>query len=43
VIAHVAGFPLEEIVSSLSGAGAGLLLARAWLARQLSRGRNPSG
>jgi len=40
VIAHVAGFPLEEILPSLSGAGAGLLMARAWLGHHLRRRRS---
>ena len=41
MIAHVAGVPLEEILPSLGGAGAGLVLARAWLAAHLRRGREP--
>jgi hypothetical protein len=41
VIAHVAGFPVEEIVPALSGAGLGLLLARAWVALHLRRPRQP--
>jgi len=36
-LAHVAGLPLEELLPSLAGAGAGLLAARAWLAVQLRR------
>jgi hypothetical protein len=36
--AHVGGMPLEELLPSLAGAGAGLLVARAWLAVRL-RGR----
>ena len=31
MIAHVSGVPLEEILPLVSGAGVGLLLARAWL------------
>ena len=31
MIAHVGGVPVEEILPSLTGAGAGLMLARAWL------------
>jgi hypothetical protein len=52
VIAHVGGVPLEEILPSVTGAGAGLLLARAWLMLHLrqreprtgptSRGSQPS-
>jgi hypothetical protein len=44
VIAHVGGVPLEEILPSLTGAGAGLLLARAWLmARWRQRRRGEPG
>ena len=39
MIAHVGGMPLEEILPSLTGAGAGLLVARAWLRMRL-RHRN---
>ncbi len=31
MIAHVAGFPAEEIASSVAGAGVGLIAARAWI------------
>jgi hypothetical protein len=41
VIAHVGGVPLEEILLSVTGAGAGLLLARAWLMMHLRRRREP--
>ena len=41
VIAHVGGVPLEEILASVTGAGAGLLLARAWLMLRLRRRREP--
>ena len=41
VIAHVGGVPLEELLPSLAGAGAGLLVARAWLALHLRRRREP--
>jgi hypothetical protein len=37
VIAHVGGVPLEEILPSIAGAGAGLLLTRAWLMLHLRR------
>ncbi|MGH2955945.1 MAG: hypothetical protein ACRDL6_03000 [Solirubrobacterales bacterium] len=40
MIAHVAGFPLEETLTSLSGAGAALLMARVWLSQQLKRHRS---
>jgi hypothetical protein len=39
VIAHVSVIPVEELLPSLSGAGAGLLLARAWVALRLRRRR----
>jgi hypothetical protein len=32
IIAHVAGVPVEELLPSLAGAGAGLVLVRAWIA-----------
>lgn len=35
VIAHVGGVPLEEILPSVIGAGASLLLARAWIIQRL--------
>ncbi len=41
MIAHVGGVPLEEIVPSATGAGAGLLLARVWIALRLRRRREP--
>lgn len=41
MIAHVGGVPLEEIAPSLTGAGAGLLLARTWLMARLRRRREP--
>ena len=38
MIAHVAGMPVEETLLSLvGGAGAGLLLARAWIGSRLRR------
>ena len=39
MIAHVGGLPLEEMLPSLTGAGASLLLARAWLSVHLRRRR----
>ena len=41
VIAHVSGVPLEELLPSLSAAGAGLLVARAWIMLRLRRRREP--
>jgi hypothetical protein len=38
VIAHVGGMPLEEFLPSVTGAGAALLLARAWLMVRLRGG-----
>ena len=39
MIAHVGVLPLEEILPSVTGAGAGLLLARAWIMQRLRRRR----
>jgi hypothetical protein len=39
VIAHVGGAPIEELLPALSGAGTGLLLARAWIMVRLKRQR----
>jgi hypothetical protein len=41
VIAHVGGMPLEEMLPSVTGAGAALLLARGWLLLHLRRARQP--
>ena len=41
MIAHVGGMPLEELLPSLTGAGAALLAARAWIMLRLRRGREP--
>jgi hypothetical protein len=35
IAAHVGGMPLEELLPSLAGAGAGLLMVRAWIAVHL--------
>jgi hypothetical protein len=37
VIAHVGGVPVEEVLPSAGGAGAALLLARAWMMLHLRR------
>jgi len=38
MIAHIGGVPVEESVPALvSGAGAGLVLARGWIASYLRR------
>jgi hypothetical protein len=37
VIAHLGGVPLEELLPALTGAGTGLVIARAWLAVRLRR------
>jgi len=39
IVAHVGGIPLEEFLPSLTGAGAGLLVARTWIMRRLRRRR----
>ena len=41
MIAHVGGVPVEEILPSLAGGGAVLLLARAWMGLRLRRRREP--
>jgi hypothetical protein len=35
LIAHIVGIPLEELLPSVSGAGAGVLVARAWIMLRL--------
>jgi hypothetical protein len=40
VIAHVGGVPLEEFLPAVPSAGAGLLLARAWLMTRVRHARN---
>jgi hypothetical protein len=37
VFAHVLGMPVEEVLASAGGAGASLLMARAWLALVVRR------
>jgi hypothetical protein len=39
VIAHVGGLPLEEMLPLIPGAGALLLLTRAWLTVRVRRRR----
>jgi hypothetical protein len=39
LIAHIVGIPLEELLPSVSGAGAGVLVARAWIMLRLRRRR----
>jgi uncharacterized membrane protein YqgA involved in biofilm formation len=41
VIAHVGGVPAEELLTSVTGAGGALLLARGWLMLHLRRRREP--
>jgi hypothetical protein len=42
VIAHIAGVPVEEtLLPWVSGVGAGLLLARAWVASRVQRPHTP--
>jgi hypothetical protein len=40
ITAHLAGMPVEELLPSLAGPVAGLLLAKAWLAATLGRRRD---
>ena len=40
VYAHVAGMPVEELLPSLAGPATGLVMARAWLAVNLRRGKD---
>ena len=37
MIAHIGGFPVEELAASFAGAGAALLVARGWLVLYLRR------
>ena len=39
IMAHVGGVPVEELLPSAVGAGAVLLMARAWLSLRLRRRR----
>jgi hypothetical protein len=39
VIAHVGPLPLEEILPSVTAAGAGLVLARTWIVLHVRRRR----
>jgi hypothetical protein len=39
VIAHISGVPAEELVAALTGAGAGLLVARGWIIMRVRRRR----
>jgi hypothetical protein len=41
VIAHIGGVPVEELLPSVTGAGTGLLVARAWIALRVRRRRKP--
>ena len=38
---HVGGIPVEEMLSAAPAAGAGLLMARAWIMLRLRRMRSP--
>jgi hypothetical protein len=40
VIAHVGGVPFEEVLPSVIGGGAGLLVARGWIILHLRRRRD---
>lgn len=37
MIAHVGPFPVEELLPAAAGAGAALLMARAWVSLHLRR------
>jgi hypothetical protein len=39
VVAHIAGMPVEEILTAAPGAGAGLMLAGGWIMVRLRRRR----
>ena len=39
MIAHVGPVPVEEFLPLLTGGGAGLLVARAWVAHRMRRRR----
>jgi hypothetical protein len=39
VIAHVGGVPVEEILPSVTGAGASLLLVRTWMVLRVRQRR----
>jgi hypothetical protein len=39
MVAHVAGFPVEEIAPSMAGGVAAAFVARAWVMTRLRRGR----
>jgi hypothetical protein len=39
VIAHIGGMPVEEMLPSVTGAGAALLAARGWMVLRLRRRR----
>ena len=40
MIAHIGGIPLEELLPSVPAAGAGLLMARAWVTVRVRRRRD---
>jgi hypothetical protein len=41
VVAHVAGMPVEEILTAAPGAGAGLMLAGGWILLHVRRRPKP--
>ncbi len=41
MIAHLGGVPVEELLPSVPAAGAGLLMARAWVMIRVRRRREP--
>ena len=40
MIAHIGALPLEELLPVLTGAGSGLLAARAWIVPRVRRRRD---
>ena len=41
MIAHIGPLPLEEVLPVLTGAGSGLLVARAWIMLRVRRRQGP--
>jgi hypothetical protein len=41
ISAHIAGVPVEELLPTLVGPGAGLVMVKVWLTLRLKRDREP--
>jgi hypothetical protein len=41
ISAHIAGIPVEEMLPTFAGPGAGLVLVRVWISLKLKRDREP--